>query len=235
MATPHIESKKEDIKRIVLMPGDPLRAKFVAENIFEDSVCYNDVRGMLGFTGMYKGNRVSVQGTGMGIPSLLIYGSELINDYGAKNLIRIGTCGTIQENVKIREIILAMTASTKSAIGNEIFNGAIFSPHANFKLLDKAYKIAIESGVKVHAGSVLTEDKFYNDDKEHWKLWAKFGVLGLEMETYGLYALAAKNNVNALSILTVSDNLLTGEETTSEEREKTFMNMVRIALETAID
>ncbi len=230
----HIRAKEGEIAPIVLLPGDPLRAKFIAENILENAVCYNNVRGMFGFTGMYKGVRVSVQGTGMGIPSILIYGNELINEYNAKKLIRIGTCGTIQKNVNIRDIILAMTASTKSDITSEVFGTAIFSPHADFRLLNKAYEIADKNGMKVHVGSVLTEDKFYNDDKEHWKLWARYGVLGLEMETYGLYALAAKNDVDALSILTVSDNLITGEETTSEEREKTFTNMVKLALEAAI-
>lgn len=230
----HIRAKRGEVAETVLLPGDPLRAKFIAENILEDAFCYNDVRGMYGFTGFYKGNRVSVQGTGMGVPSLLIYGNELVNDFGAKKLIRIGTCGTIQKDVKIREIILAMTASTKSAICNDVFNGAVFAPHADFGLLEKAYRVAVDNNIKVHAGSVLTEDKFYNDNKEHWKLWASYGVLGLEMETYGLYALAAKNNVSALSILTVSDNLITLEETTSEEREKTFTNMVKIALEATI-
>ena len=230
----HIRAKEGEIAPIVLLPGDPLRAKFIAENILENAVCYNNVRGMFGFTGMYKGVRVSVQGTGMGIPSIYIYGNELINEYNAKKLIRIGTCGTIQKNVNIRDIILAMTASTKSDITSEVFGTAIFSPHADFRLLNKAYEIADKNGMKVHVGSVLTEDKFYNDDKEHWKLWARYGVLGLEMETYGLYALAAKNDVDALSILTVSDNLITGEETTSEEREKTFTNMVKLALEAAI-
>ena len=230
-----IRAKSGDVAEIVLLPGDPLRAKFVAENILEDAVCYNEVRNMYGFTGMYKGKRVSVQGTGMGIPSMLIYGNELINDFGAKKLIRIGTCGTIQENVGIREIILAMTACTKSGAGNEVFNGSVFSPHANFGLLYRAYDIAKKDGMNVHVGSVLTEDKFYNDDREHWRLWAKYGVLGLEMETYGLYTLALKNKVNALSILTVSDNLITHELTSSQEREKTFTNMVELALETVVD
>lgn len=230
----HIRAKKEEIAETVLLPGDPLRAKFIAENILEDATCYNDVRGMYGFTGKYKGYTVSVQGTGMGIPSILIYANELINDYDAKKLIRIGTCGTIQEGVNIREIILAMTASTKSSMNSDTFNGATFAPHANFDLLYKAYNVALEEKMKVHVGSVLTEDKFYNDDENHWKLWARYGVLGLEMETYGLYTLALKNKVDALSVLTVSDNLITHEETTSEEREKTFTNMVKLALEAAI-
>lgn len=231
----HIGAKQGEIAETVLLPGDPLRAKFIAENILEDAVCYNNVRGMLGFTGTYKGKRVSVQGTGMGVPSISIYVNELITEYGVKNLIRIGTCGTIQPDVHIREIILAMTASTTSAINNKTFGGATFAPHANFGLLNKANEVATKRGIKVHAGSVLTEDLFYNDEQDHWRLWAKYGVLGLEMETYGLYTLAAKNKVNALSILTVSDNLITHELTSSEEREKTFTNMVELALETVVD
>lgn len=231
----HIGAKKGDIAETVLLPGDPLRAKFIAENILEDAVCYNNVRGMLGYTGTYKGKRVSVQGTGMGIPSMLIYSTELINEYGAKNLIRIGTCGTIQEDVHIRDVILAMAASTTSAINNDTFNEATFAPHANFELLNKAYNVANKNGIKVHVGSVLTEDQFYNDDETHWKLWAKYGIMGLEMETAGLYTVALKNNVKALSIITVSDNLITHEQTSSEEREKTFTNMVKLALETAVE
>lgn len=231
----HIGAKKGEIAETVLLPGDPLRAKFIAENILEDAVCYNNVRGMLGYTGTYKGKRVSVQGTGMGVPSILIYANELINEYGVKNLIRIGTCGTIQEDVHIREVILAMTASTTSAINKATFNGATFTPHANFDLLNKAYNTAQKNGIKVHTGSVLTEDQFYNDDENHWKLWAKYGILGLEMETAGLYTVALKNKVNALSILTVSDNLITHEITSSEEREKTFTNMVKLALETVVE
>lgn len=232
----HIGAKKGEIADTVLLPGDPLRAKFIAENILEDAVCYNEVRGMLGFTGTYKGKKVSVQGTGMGVPSMLIYANELVSFYGAKNLIRIGTCGSIKEDIGIRDVILATTASTRSAISRNAFGSATYAPSANFDLLRKAYDNAVKRGVRVHVGSVLTEDMFYNDERiDDWKLWAEYGALAKEMETYGLYTVAAKNNVRALSVLTVSDSIVTGEQTSSEEREKTFTNMVEIALDTAIE
>ncbi|MBP5426897.1 MAG: purine-nucleoside phosphorylase [Clostridiales bacterium] len=230
----HIGAPKGDIAETVLLPGDPLRAKFIAENMLEGAVCYNNVRGMLGFTGTYKGKKISVQGTGMGVPSILIYATELIEFYGAKNLIRIGTCGSIKEDIKIRDIILATTASTRSAISSTVFGSATYAPSTSFDLLRKAYDNAAKKGIHVHVGSVFTEDQFYNEIDDS-KLWASYGMLAKEMETYGLYTVASRNNVNALSILTVSDSLVTGELTSSEEREKTFTNMVEIALDTAID
>ncbi|MCK4259849.1 MAG: purine-nucleoside phosphorylase [Halanaerobiales bacterium] len=229
----HIEAKQGEIAKTILLPGDPLRAKFIAENFLEDYVCYNKVRGMYGFTGTYKGKRVSVQGTGMGLPSLSIYVNELISSYGVENLIRVGSCGGMQEDVKVRDIILAMSASTDSKLNELRFNGKDYAPTASFKLLKKAYDVAISKGVNVKAGNVFSADLFYNDDTEAWKLWSKFGVLAVEMETAELYTLAAKFKVNALSILTVSDSLVSGELTTSEEREKTFTDMIEIALELA--
>lgn len=231
----HIGAKKGDIADTVLLPGDPLRAKFIAENMLEGAVCHNEVRGMLGFTGTYKGKKVSVQGTGMGVPSMLIYSTELINFYGAKNLIRIGTCGSIKEDIKIRDVILATTACTRSAISKNVFGSATYAPSADFSLLRKAYDNANKKGIDVHVGSVFTEDMFYNEVNDDWKLWADYGALAKEMETYGLYMVAARHNVRALSVLTVSDSIVTGEQTSSQEREKTFTNMVEIALETAIE
>jgi len=229
----HIGAKEGDIAGTVLLPGDPLRAKYIAENFLTDAICYNKVRGMYGYTGTYKGKRISIQGTGMGIPSISIYVNELITNYKAKNLIRIGSCGSMQADIKIRDVILAMSASTDSHINKIRFNGMDYAPTANFNLLKRAYDIALEKDISVKVGSVLTSDTFYNDDPNSWKHWANYGVLAVEMETAVLYTLAAKFKVNALSILTVSDSLVTREETTSEERQKTFNQMVEVALELA--
>lgn len=229
----HIGAKEGQIAETILLPGDPLRAKFIAENFLENAECYNEVRGMYGFTGYYKGKRVSVQGTGMGIPSISIYVNELINSYGVKNLIRIGTCGAIKEDVKVRDVILAMSACTSSSTNRLVFNGMDYAATANFELLNKAYNFAKENGMDVRVGSVLTEDTFYHDDRDFYKIWAKYGVMAVEMETAALYTLAAKYGVNALSILTVSDHVVTGEETTAAERQTTFTKMMEIALSLA--
>ena len=230
----HIGAKSGDIASTVLLPGDPLRAKYIAEHILKDATCYNEVRGMYGFTGTYKGKRVSVQGTGMGIPSISSYVNELIAEYQASNLIRIGTCGGIQPDMQLRDVILAMTASTDSQINKLRFQGMDFSPTASFPLLKKAYDVAVEKGINVKVGNVLTSDTFYQDDPDYWKFWANYGVLAVEMETAALYTLAAKFHVNALSILTVSDDLVTNQKATSEERQKAVTQMVEIALEVAI-
>ena len=229
----HIGAKEGDIASTVLLPGDPLRAKYIAENFLTDAICYNQVRGMYGYTGTYKGKRISVQGTGMGIPSISIYVNELITNYKAKNLIRIGSCGSMQTDIKIRDVILAMSASTDSHINKIRFNGMDYASTANFNLLKRAYDIALEKDISIKVGSVLTTDTFYHDDPNSWKHWANYGILAVEMETAVLYTLAAKFKVNALSILTVSDSLVTREETTSEERQKTFNQMVEVALELA--
>lgn len=229
----HIGAKNGDIAKTVLLPGDPLRAKFIAEKYLENAQCYNQVRGMYGYTGTYKGKRVSVQGTGMGLPSLSIYVNELIASYDVQNLIRVGSCGGMQQEVKVRDIILAIGASTDSKINEMRFQGKDYSPTASFKLLKNAYDVAESKGIAVKVGNILSTDVFYNDDPEAWKLWAKFGIMAVEMESAELYTLAAKYKVNALSILTVSDSLVTGDETTSEERERTFVDMMEIALEIA--
>ena len=226
----HIGAKEGDVASTVLLPGDPLRAKYIAENFLTNTTCYNEVRGMYGYTGTYKGKRVSIQGTGMGIPSISIYVNELITNYKAKNLIRIGSCGSMQQDIKIRDVILAMSASTDSHINKIRFNGMDYAPTANFNLLKRAHDIALEKDIPIKIGSVLTTDTFYNDDPDSWKHWANYGILAVEMETAVLYTLAAKFKVNALSILTVSDSLVTREETTSEERQKTFNQMVEVAL-----
>lgn len=226
----HIEAKKGAVAETVLLPGDPIRAKWIANTFLEDPVCYNEVRGMLGYTGFYKGKRVSVQGTGMGIPSALIYCHELINDYGVKNLIRVGSAGSYQKDIKIRDIVIAMAASSTSGINNSRFINADYAPTANFDLFLKACLYARENNIPIKAGNVLSADEFYEDDPDFYKKWARYGVLCVEMETAGLYTIAAKHNVNALSILTISDSLINGKHTTADERETTFTTMIEIAM-----
>ena len=230
----HIQAKPEDIAEVVLMPGDPYRAKWMAEEFLEEAFCYNEVRGMLGYTGKYKGKRISVQGSGMGIPSMLIYCNELIKDYDVKRIIRVGTCGSYQKDVHLRDIVLAMSASTTSGINNSRFGNANYAPTANFKLLLSAHSYAAKKQIPVKVGNVMSADEFYDDNPEAYKHWARYGVLCAEMEAAGLYTLAARHQIEALTILTVSDSLVTGEKTTAKERENSFKEMVEIALETAI-
>ncbi|CRK83790.1 purine-nucleoside phosphorylase [Neobacillus massiliamazoniensis] len=230
----HIAAKENEIAETVLLPGDPLRAKYIATNFLQDAKCYNEVRNMFGFTGTYKGKRISVQGTGMGVPSISIYVNELMQSYNVQNLIRVGTCGAIQKDVHVRDVILAMSSSTDSNINRIIFGGGIdFAPTANFDLLKNAYDAGLEKGLNLKAGNVFTADMFYNDYSDLEKL-AQYQILAIEMETSALYTLAAKYGRKALSILTVSDHILTGEETTAEERQLTFNDMIEVALEAAI-
>lgn len=231
----HIGAKKGEIADKILLPGDPLRAKYIADTYLEDVTQYNEVRGMYGFTGTYKGEKISVQGTGMGIPTTSIYVNELIQSYDVQKLIRVGTCGAIQEDVNVRDVILAQGSTTDSQINRMVFGGIDYAPLADFTLLKNAYDIASEKNPAVRVGNVFTSDTFYRDNaKEVNELLAKYKVLAIEMETTALYTLAAKFNRQALSILTVSDHVLTGEETTSEERQTSFHEMMEIALETAI-
>ncbi|MCX2837756.1 purine-nucleoside phosphorylase [Salinimicrobium sp. MT39] len=227
----HIGAKKGDIAETVLLPGDPLRAKWIAETYLEDVNCYNQVRNMFGYTGTYKGRKISVQGTGMGVPSISIYAHELINEFGVKNLIRVGSAGSYQKSVKLRDIVIAMAASSTSGINQYRFQGADFAPTASFSLFQQAIEKAKEKNIEVKAGNVLTSDEFYADEFESYQMWSNFGVLCVEMESSGLYTIAAKHGVNALSLLTISDSLVTKEKTTTEERESTFKGMVEIALE----
>ncbi|AUS04022.1 purine-nucleoside phosphorylase [Pseudotamlana carrageenivorans] len=229
----HIEAQKGDIAETILLPGDPLRAKWIAETFLENPVCFNKVRNMFGYTGTYNGKRVSVMGTGMGIPSISIYAHELITEYDVKNLIRVGSAGSYQEDVKIRDIVLAMAASSNSGLNEIRFNGADYAPTADFDLFKKALKAAETKNIPIKAGNIFSSDEFYADDFKSFKKWSKFGVLCVEMETAGLYTVAAKHHVKALSILTISDSLVTGERTTSLERETTFKDMIDIALELA--
>ena len=233
MSTPHNNAKPGDIAEAVLLPGDPKRAEYIAKTYLENPVCYNQVRGMLGFTGTYKGKRVSVQGTGMGQPSLSISVTELFRFYDVKKAIRVGTCGSVNKDTPVRSVILATAASTDSAINTRRFNGMHFAPAADFELLKSAYDVAKSKDVICKVGTVVSSDIFY-DDAQTWKLWAEYGVLGIEMEAAELYTLAAKYGRKALAVLTVSDNIATGEETNAEERQTSFNTMMEIALEAAI-
>ena len=229
----HIGAEQGQIAPTVLLPGDPLRAKHIAETMLEDAICFNQVRGMLGYTGRYGNKRVSVMGSGMGMPSLSIYMNELIAEYQVKTLIRVGTCGAFQPNLKIGDIVLAMTASTDSQMNKFRFNGMDYAPAASFELLLKAYQVAKKRGIEVRVGGMFASDNFYKDDPDWWKIWAEYGILVVEMESNALYTLAAKFEVDALSILTVSDNLVTGEEATAQQREQGFTQMAEIALKIA--
>lgn len=230
----HINAKQGEIADSILLPGDPLRAKYIADTFLEEVACYNEVRGMLGFTGIYKGKRVSVQGTGMGIPSISIYVNELVREYGVKHLIRVGSCGAIQKDIMVRDVILAMTSCTDSNINRLTFPGFDYAPCANFELLQKAYQAGKQHGMKIRIGNVLTADVFYRESMEMVEKLGNYGVLAVEMETTALYTIAAKYQANALSILTVSDHIFTGEETTAEERQTTFNDMVLMALNALI-
>jgi purine-nucleoside phosphorylase len=229
----HLEARPGEIAPIVLLPGDPLRAKFIAERFLENPVCHNRVRNALGFTGAYRGTRVSVQSTGMGMPSAAIYVHELLAMYGARTLVRIGTCGAIRPEVRVRDLILAQAASTDSAMFRATFAGATFAAAASFDLLHRAYALATARGIRVHAGTVLTSDTFYLDEtpRPWWAPWAEHGVLAAEMETAALYTLAARRDARALSILTASDHVVTGEHTPPDERERGFGAMAELALE----
>lgn len=234
MPTPHNSAKRGDIAKTVLMPGDPLRAKFIAETYLENPVCYNEVRGMLGFTGTYKGVPVSVQGSGMGMPSMGIYSYELYSEYDVENIIRIGTAGSIADNINLREVIIGVSASTNSNYGAQYRLPGTYAPTASWKLIAAAVKAAEEKGCIYHAGNILSSDTFY-DDANSLAEWNKMGVLAVEMESAALYMNAARAGKNALCILTVSDCPLKGLATTAEERQTSFRDMMEIALETAIN
>ncbi|ALV21271.1 MULTISPECIES: purine-nucleoside phosphorylase [Carnobacterium] len=230
----HIEAKAGQIAETILLPGDPLRAKYIAETFLTEVEQYNRVRNMFGYTGLYKGERISVQGTGMGLPSMMIYAEELITSYNVQNLMRVGTAGGMKMDVKVRDVVLAQGATTDSSINRHTFHNQVdFAPLANFDLLKTAYEVGIEKGMNMKVGNVLSADRFYNEELDKKKL-ADYGVLAVEMEAAGLYTLAAKYNRKALAILTISDHLLTGEETSSDERERTFDDMMIVALETAL-
>ncbi len=232
--TPHNGAKLGDIAETVLLPGDPLRAKYIAETFLENPVQYNTVRGMFGYTGTYKGKRISVQGTGMGIPSIGIYSYELIHFYGVKNLIRIGSAGAINEDLKTRDIVVGMGSCTDSNYASQYNLPGTFAPTASYELVEKAVNTARNLNIDVKVGNILSSDVFYGDEGlEGLRKWQKMGVLAVEMESAGLYMNAARAGVNALCILTISDCPFTGEVTTAEERQTSFTEMMKIALELA--
>ena len=233
MSTPHNNAKKGDIAKTVLMPGDPLRAKFIAETYLDNAVCYNEVRGMLGFTGTYKGVPVSVQGSGMGMPSIGIYSWELFNEYDVENIIRVGTAGAVADNVELRDVIISMSASTNSNYAAQYRLPGTYAPTASWTLLSAAVRAAEAMRSRFHVGNVLSSDTFY-DDANSLADWQKMGVLGIEMETAALYMNAARAKKNALGIFTVSDCPLRGLSTSAEERQTSFRDMMEIALETAV-
>lgn len=233
MSTPHISAKKGDIADRILLPGDPLRAKWIAENYLEGVTQFNAVRNMFGFTGTYKGQRVSVMGTGMGLPSISIYATELFNEYDVQVAIRIGTCGGLLEKTKIGDVILAMTASTDSNINRRFTNNLDFAPHADFQLLLAAYE-ASKGNPNVHIGGIASMDYFYDETDSAQKL-IQHGVLGVEMEANALYSIAARKQRRALAVLTVSDHIITHESMPSEQREKSLNAMVEIALTAALN
>ena len=231
--TIHIGANAGDIAETVLMPGDPYRAKWAAETFLEDARLVNDVRGMLGFTGTWRGNPVTIQGSGMGMPSLSIYANELIRDYGARTLIRIGSCGGMQDRVKVRDVILAMTASTVSTPSSSLFRELQFAPCADWSLLRAAAEAAEAKGTPTHVGGIYSSDTFYDERPDLNEQMVRHGILGVEMEAAELYILAARHGCRALAVLTVSDHLLTGEALPADQRERSFGDMVEIALTAA--
>lgn len=231
----HIGAQPGEIAERVLMPGDPLRAKWIAETYLEDAKCYTTVRNMLGFTGTYQGVRVSVQGSGMGMPSASIYVHELLAEYGVRTLIRVGSCGALADDLKLRDVLAAIGASTDSAMNRVRFDGLIdYAPVADFGLLRTAVDVAERRRVPMRVGPVLAADAFYTDRPDLYDALAGYGVLAVEMETAALYTIAAKFRARALTLLTVSDHIKTGERTTAEEREQSFSDMVEVALDTII-
>lgn len=233
MSTPHNQAQVGEIAQTVLMPGDPLRAKFLAETYLEDVHQFNAVRNMLGYTGTYKGKKVSIMGSGMGQPSIGIYSHELFSQYGVEVIIRIGSCGALVENVHLRDVIIAQGACTDSNFAHQFELPGTYSAISSYDLLEKAVAHAKEKNVNYHVGNIIASDIFYHFDQGTTQKWASMGCLGVEMESYALFATAARLGKKALTLLTVSDSLVTDEQTTPEEREKTFTAMMEIALEIA--
>lgn len=232
--TPHINATPNDFARTVLMPGDPLRAKFIAENYLKDAVLVNNVRGIQGYTGTYNGTKVSVMASGMGMPSIGIYSYELYNFFGVENIIRVGTAGSINQNVKVRDIVIAMGACTNSHYASQYNLPGTFAPIADYGLMKTAIKNAEKHSANYHVGNCLSSDTFYCDDPTATEKWAKMGVMCIEMEAAALYMNAARCGKKALGIFTISDHILTGEATNAEERQTSFTQMMEIALDTAI-
>jgi len=233
MSTPHNQAQVGEIAKTVLMPGDPLRAKFLAETYLEDVKQFNAVRNMLGYTGTYKGKQVSIMGSGMGMPSIGIYSYELYTQYNVETIIRIGSCGSMQKDIHLRDVIIAQGACTDSAFAHQYQLPGTMSAISTYEILEKAVEKAKEKGITYHVGNILSSDIFYHADTESSAKWASMGCLGVEMESYALFTTAAYLKKKALTLLTVSDSLVTDEQTTAEEREKTFTAMMEVALEIA--
>lgn len=234
MPTPHINAKEGAFAETVLMPGDPLRAKYIAETYLENAELVTDVRNMFGYTGFYKGQRISVMGHGMGIPSCSIYTKELITEYGVKNIIRIGSCGAVRADVKVRDVIIGMGASTDSKVNRMRFKDHDFAAIADFGLLRNAVTAAENLGIPVKVGNLFSADLFYTPDPQMFDVMDKYGILGVEMEAAGIYGVAAEYGAKALAICTVSDHIKSGEQTTAEERQNTFNDMMKIALDSVL-
>ncbi len=234
MATPHNNASLGDFGKTVLMPGDPLRSKFIADNFLTDARLVNNVRGVQGYTGTWKGVKVSVMASGMGMPAIGIYSHELYNEFGVENILRVGSTGALQTNVRVRDVIFGMGASTNSAFISQFGTPGAFAPLADYTLLRTAADIAEKMGVPSHVGNILSSDEFYNDDPSVNERWARMGVLCVEMEAAALYATAARFGKRALAILTVSDHIITGEALPAEERQTSFTQMMEIALDTAV-
>ncbi|MDO4745092.1 MAG: purine-nucleoside phosphorylase [Bacillota bacterium] len=234
MSTHINAANKKDIAETVLMPGDPLRAKFIAENFLEGAKCYNEIRGMYGYTGTYKGVPVSVQGSGMGMPSMGIYSWELFTEYDVENIIRIGTAGSFHDDIKIKDIIVALAASTDSNYGHIYDLPGSFAPCVSFDLLNKLQDVSKETSISFKAGNVVSCDVFYEINEDWWKKWKALGIMGVEMEAAALYMNAAYTNKNALAMMTISDHFVSGELTSADERQNTFTDMMKLALEVAI-
>ena len=234
MSTPHISANLGDFAETVLMPGDPLRAKFIAENYLDYAKCVTSVRNMFGYTGNYKGKTISVMGSGMGIPSISIYATELYKDFGVENIIRIGSCGAVRDDINIRDIIIGMAASTDSNVNRQRFNQCDLAATADFSLLHNMVNTAQRLNKAVHVGNIFTADLFYTPQTEMFALMEKYGILAVEMEAAGLYGVAAEYGKKALTVLTVSDHIKTGEQTTADERESTFEDMMELTLESIL-
>ena len=234
MPTPHIEAQAGDFAKTVLMPGDPLRAKFIADNFLDNVKCVTRVRNMFGYTGTYKGKPISVMGSGMGIPSVSIYATELYKDYGVESIIRIGSCGAVRDDIKVRDIVIGMAASTDSNVNRQRFNNVDFAACADFSLLKSVVDTAERLNQDVRVGNIFTADLFYTPQPEMFATMEKYGILAVEMEAAGLYGVAAEYGKKALTVLTVSDHIKTGEQTTADERETTFKDMMELTLESIL-
>lgn len=234
VSTPHISAESDAFGKTVLMPGDPLRSKFIAENFLENAVLVNNIRGIQGYTGTYKGTKVSVMASGMGMPTIGIYSYELFNFFNVENIMRIGSTGSLSKDVKIRDIVFGMGACTNSNYASQYGLAGTFAPIASYSLLKEAINQAEKVGATYHVGNVLSSDQFYNDNEKANEGWQKMGVLAVEMEAAALYMNAARCGKNALALFTVSDSIVTGEATTAEERQNSFTQMMEIALNTAI-